>query len=200
MCHISSDWSFLSYRTEREVNIVKRRRDHKMLPTFRKILDVKEKPKMKNSIFSDITSCTPFEVNRHFGRTCGLHLQGRRISQGRNQREESSLGWSRWFMEHIFGSCMGRSRNVCTELWAGSHEAPSPCWPYASLGDVTFNTEATNWPVLPTVSIQQSGRDKTPETTPWAGIRLNWLPNFLFRYWYTSLSNVSQKANVILEK
>jgi hypothetical protein len=42
---------------------------------------------MKSSIFWDITPCGPFKVNRSFGGTCRLHLQGLRISQERNQRE-----------------------------------------------------------------------------------------------------------------
>jgi hypothetical protein len=42
---------------------------------------------MKSKIFWDITPCSPLKFNRHFGGTCRLHLQGRRISQARNQRE-----------------------------------------------------------------------------------------------------------------
>jgi hypothetical protein len=42
---------------------------------------------VKASIFWDITPCSPLKVNRRFGRTCHLHLQGRRIRQARNQRE-----------------------------------------------------------------------------------------------------------------
>jgi hypothetical protein len=34
--------------------------------------------------------CSPLKINWRFGRTCHLHLQGRRISEARNQREESS--------------------------------------------------------------------------------------------------------------
>jgi hypothetical protein len=45
---------------------------------------------MKNSLFWDITPCSPFRVNRRFGGEGRQHLQGRRISQGRNQHE------SRW--------------------------------------------------------------------------------------------------------
>jgi hypothetical protein len=45
---------------------------------------------MKSSIFWDITPCSPLKVNRRFGWTCHLHLQGRRISQARNQREARS--------------------------------------------------------------------------------------------------------------
>jgi hypothetical protein len=35
---------------------------------------------LKSSFFWDITSCSPLKVNRHFGGTCHLHLQGQRIS------------------------------------------------------------------------------------------------------------------------
>jgi hypothetical protein len=42
---------------------------------------------MKSSIFWDITPCSP---SRRFGGACRHHLQGRRISQARHQRE------SRW--------------------------------------------------------------------------------------------------------
>jgi hypothetical protein len=44
---------------------------------------------MKNSIFWDITPCSPLRVNRRFGGTHRLHLQGRRISWARNQCEMS---------------------------------------------------------------------------------------------------------------
>jgi hypothetical protein len=36
---------------------------------------------MKNSIFWDIMRCIPLKANPHFGGTCLLHLQDRRISQ-----------------------------------------------------------------------------------------------------------------------
>jgi hypothetical protein len=39
------------------------------------------------SIFWDIKLCSPLKVNRRFGGQCSLYLQGRRISQGRNQSE-----------------------------------------------------------------------------------------------------------------
>jgi hypothetical protein len=43
----------------------------------------------------DITSCSPLKLNRCFGRTCHLHLQGRRISQAGNQDElGSNQSWS----------------------------------------------------------------------------------------------------------
>jgi hypothetical protein len=41
----------------------------------------------------DITPCSPLKVKRRFGRTYRLHLQVRRISRARNQRE------SRWQAE-----------------------------------------------------------------------------------------------------
>jgi hypothetical protein len=42
---------------------------------------------MKNSIFWNTTPYTPLKVNRRFGETCRFHLQGRSISQARNQHE-----------------------------------------------------------------------------------------------------------------
>jgi hypothetical protein len=42
---------------------------------------------MKSSIFWDITPYSPLKVNRRFGVTGCLHLQGRRINQAINQRE-----------------------------------------------------------------------------------------------------------------
>jgi hypothetical protein len=44
---------------------------------------------MKSSIFCDITLCSSLEVDRRFGETCSLHLNGRIISQARNQSESS---------------------------------------------------------------------------------------------------------------
>jgi hypothetical protein len=40
---------------------------------------------MKSKIFWDITLCSPLKVNRRFGGTYRLHLQGRNISWARNQ-------------------------------------------------------------------------------------------------------------------
>jgi hypothetical protein len=42
---------------------------------------------LKSTIFWDITPCSPLKVNRRFGGTCRLHLQGRRMRQVRNHRE-----------------------------------------------------------------------------------------------------------------
>jgi hypothetical protein len=58
------------------------------LQTHRKILQdvVLTAVDMKRAIFWDIT-CSPLKVSRCFGGTCHLHLQDRKISQARNQRE-----------------------------------------------------------------------------------------------------------------
>jgi hypothetical protein len=40
--------------------------------------------------FWDITPCSPVKVNRRFGRTCRLHLQGRTVSHASNQHEAGS--------------------------------------------------------------------------------------------------------------
>jgi hypothetical protein len=45
---------------------------------------------MTSSILWNITPCIPLKVNRRFGGTCLLHLQGRRISKVRNQHDASS--------------------------------------------------------------------------------------------------------------
>jgi hypothetical protein len=42
---------------------------------------------MMNTIFWDITPCSPLKVNRCSGGICDLHLQGKRINQARNQHE-----------------------------------------------------------------------------------------------------------------
>jgi hypothetical protein len=42
---------------------------------------------MPSTVFWDITLCSPLKVNRRFGGTHRLHLQGRRISRARNQHE-----------------------------------------------------------------------------------------------------------------
>jgi hypothetical protein len=45
---------------------------------------------MNNSIFWDMTLCSPLKVNRRFGGAFRLNLQCLRISQARNQREAGS--------------------------------------------------------------------------------------------------------------
>jgi hypothetical protein len=48
---------------------------------------------LKNATFWYITPCCPLNVNRRFGGTYRVHLQGQEISRARNQRE------SRWQAE-----------------------------------------------------------------------------------------------------
>jgi hypothetical protein len=45
---------------------------------------------MKSSISCDITPYSPLKVNGRYAGTCRLHLQGRRISQTINRRDEGS--------------------------------------------------------------------------------------------------------------
>jgi hypothetical protein len=45
---------------------------------------------MKSYVFRDITPCSLLKVNRRFGGICCFHLQGRSISQERNQCETST--------------------------------------------------------------------------------------------------------------
>jgi hypothetical protein len=47
--------------------------------------------KLKSTIFWDITHHSPLNVNRSFGETYRLHIQGRRISRARNQNESRAL-------------------------------------------------------------------------------------------------------------
>jgi hypothetical protein len=42
---------------------------------------------LKSYVFWDVTPCIPLKINWSFGGTWYLHLQDRRISQARNQRE-----------------------------------------------------------------------------------------------------------------
>jgi hypothetical protein len=53
-------------------------------------VDVPTAVVMKNSIFWNITPCRLLKVNRCFGVTFRLHLQGRRTSQIRNQHKAES--------------------------------------------------------------------------------------------------------------
>jgi hypothetical protein len=63
---------------------------HQLGMEVQKVYEVPLPDSMKSSVFWDITPCSPLKANRRFGGTCRLHLQGRRISRSRNQRE------SRW--------------------------------------------------------------------------------------------------------
>jgi hypothetical protein len=41
---------------------------------------------LKSSIFWDIMPCIPLKINRRFGETCRLHLQGRRKASGKQSQ------------------------------------------------------------------------------------------------------------------
>jgi hypothetical protein len=45
---------------------------------------------VKISVFLDVTPCGPLKMNRRFGGTCHLHLQGVGILRTRNQNEACS--------------------------------------------------------------------------------------------------------------
>jgi hypothetical protein len=64
-------------------------------------------------MFWNITASSPMKVNRSFGGTSRLHLQGRRISQTGNQSESRwQAELSRWFLAwHILRPSRSR-RNV----------------------------------------------------------------------------------------
>jgi hypothetical protein len=54
---------------------------------------------MKGTIFWDIMLCSALKVNRRFGGTYCLDLQGRRISRARNQKQSSTCHLlSHWFL------------------------------------------------------------------------------------------------------
>jgi hypothetical protein len=60
---------------------------------------------MKNTIFRDITPCIPLKVNRRFGGTYRLHLQGRRIRQAKPKNMQVEIManllanlLSRWYL------------------------------------------------------------------------------------------------------
>jgi hypothetical protein len=81
---------------------------------------------MKNTIFWDMTPCYPFKVNQRFGVTYPLHLQDRRISRTRNQRE------SKWqealcFDPEDAGDCLKK----CGSLDASQPYGPS--WPVTGI-------------------------------------------------------------------
>jgi hypothetical protein len=62
---------------------------------------------MKSDIVWDITSCSPLKVNRRFGGTYRLYLQGRDINQARNQRSRSVFHLlSRWFLSQLIFSTL----------------------------------------------------------------------------------------------
>jgi hypothetical protein len=77
---------------------------------------------LMSSIFWDKTSCSPLKVNGLSGGTCRLHLQNRRMSQARNQREagskESSL--------HLQGSSETTRRYIPEDSILHNHRCENP--------------------------------------------------------------------------
>jgi hypothetical protein len=82
----------------------------------------------KTSLFRDITPySSPLKANRLSGGTCRLHLQGRRISQARNQREarrkQSKLTTTNYtsFKYHISRGAIRKCRTKLRwcEVWSG---------------------------------------------------------------------------------
>jgi hypothetical protein len=55
---------------------------------------------MKTAVFWDITPCSPLKVNRRFGETNRLHLQGR-ICRARNQRESMLQDGGNMFLRNV---------------------------------------------------------------------------------------------------
>jgi hypothetical protein len=60
---------------------------------------------MQSTIFCDTAPCSPLKVNRGFGGTYRLHLQGR-ISRARYQRE------SRWQARRDIHECMEQNADI----------------------------------------------------------------------------------------
>jgi hypothetical protein len=56
---------------------------------------------MKSTIFWDITPCSPLSVNRRFGGTYRLYLQGKKISSARNQRESRGQAESDLYLQNV---------------------------------------------------------------------------------------------------
>jgi hypothetical protein len=62
---------------------------------------------MKSSIFWNVTPSSPLKVNLHSGGTCHFHLQGRRISQARNQQSFACTCLHADFLLGLFFSSEG---------------------------------------------------------------------------------------------
>jgi hypothetical protein len=56
---------------------------------------------MKSTISWDITPCSPLSVNRRFGGTNRLHLEGQKITSARNQRASRWQVLARWFLAQL---------------------------------------------------------------------------------------------------
>jgi hypothetical protein len=92
----------------------------------------------------DIAPCSPLKVNRRFGGTCRLHLQGRRISRARNQRE------IRWQAEQsacrnfrLYRKQKGNGYPVLVSYWfARLYLRASGYWRF-----ILFYWRASQWPI-----------------------------------------------------
>jgi hypothetical protein len=67
---------------------------------------------MKSAVLRDITPCSPLKVNRRFGGTYRLHLQGRRISRARNQVASRACYFHTTFQQHSTDGGVGRAQSV----------------------------------------------------------------------------------------
>jgi hypothetical protein len=68
---------------------------------------------MNNSVFWDVTPCSPLKDNRLFGRPCHPHLQGRRISRARNQQSSASRLLACWFLAELIFSNL-KMESICS--------------------------------------------------------------------------------------
>jgi hypothetical protein len=57
---------------------------------------------MTNAVFWDVALCRSFELNRCFGRTYRLHLQGRKIRERGTSRLQSAATCSHWLLARGF--------------------------------------------------------------------------------------------------
>jgi hypothetical protein len=57
---------------------------------------------LKSAVFWDMTPCSPLNVNRRFWGTFRLNLQGRRISQARNQANSACYLFQTGFLITLF--------------------------------------------------------------------------------------------------
>jgi hypothetical protein len=108
----------------------------------------------KTSIFCDITPCSPLKVNLRFGGACRLHLQGRRISQARNQHKVGNKQSS--VVRAIIRSCnnvtiirlynqtkCAASQNISGWVNAGEISPHPPVLP--SIGLSKYSKTVRNW-------------------------------------------------------
>jgi hypothetical protein len=56
---------------------------------------------MRSTVFWEIAQCSQLKINRRFGGTYPFHIQGRKISRARNQRESRWQAEARWFLARL---------------------------------------------------------------------------------------------------